>query len=228
MILQSWGTLLSQSFVNLWAGVAAFVPNLVVAIVIFVIGWFVGVFIGHLVEQVFKSIKVDTALKSAGVGDVLERGGLRLDSGAFVGGLVKWFVILAFLVAAFDALHLDKATAFLTSIAQFVPQVIVAVLILMVAVVVAEFVHKVVVASAKAAGIRQAGFVGNVAKWAIWIFGLIFALSQVGIAYDFLLTLFQGIIIALSVAVGLSFGLGGQEAAGRYIEKMRGEFSHDK
>ena len=81
-----------------------FVPNLVVAVVIFILGWIIGSVLGRLVSQVVKAIRVDTALQSAGAGDVLSRAGFRLDSGAFIGGLVRWFFIIAFLVAAFDVL----------------------------------------------------------------------------------------------------------------------------
>ncbi|MDD5068537.1 MAG: hypothetical protein PHS53_02360 [Candidatus Pacebacteria bacterium] len=227
MILDTWRTVLSQSFVDLWLGVVNYVPNLVVAIVIFAVGWFLGSFIGRVIEQIFKSIKLDNALRSAGVEEVIERGGMKLNSGAFIGGLVKWFIILAFLVASFDALHLDRATEFLRYVVLIkIPQVIVAVLILMVAVVIAEAIHKIVVVSAKAAGLHSAALVGSAAKWAIWVFAVIVALSQVGIADDFLLTFFQGVIVAISVALGLAFGLGGQDAAAKYIEKVRGEISH--
>ena len=229
MNIETWGTTLTQSFQNLWIGVVNYVPNLLIAILIFVIGWIIGAFIGRLIEQLFKSIKVDNALRAAGVEEVVAKAGHRLNSGAFVGTLIKWFVILAFLVASFDVLGLEKVTEFLKYIVLVkIPQVIVAVLILMVAVVIAEVVQKIIVASARATQIRSANLAGSVAKWAIWVFAVIVALSQVGIADEFLLTFFQGIVVAFSLALGLSFGLGGQEAAARYIEKMRHEISHDK
>ena len=227
MIIETWRTVLGSSFVNLWDGVSSYVPSIFVALVIFVVGWVIGAFLGRVVEQIFESIKVDNALRSAGVEEVIERGGLKLNSGAFVGGLVRWFVILAFLIASFDALHLNQATEFLRYVVLVkIPQIIVAVLVLMVAAVIAEFVHKLVMASARAAGIHSAGFAGSLAKWTIWVFAIIVALSQVGIADEFLLTFFQGVIVAISIALGLSFGLGGQEAAAHYIEHVREEISH--
>jgi hypothetical protein len=100
-------------------------------------------------------------------------------------------------------------------------------LILLVAVVIAEAMRKLVVGSAKAANIKSAGFLGAVTKWAIWIFAILAALLQLGIAVTFLQTLFTGVVVALSLAFGLSFGLGGQTAAARYIEHLRGEM-HDR
>src|SRR5262245_62089627 len=108
MLLNTWGTVLTLSFQNLWVGVVNFVPNLVVALVILVVGWFVGARLGKAVAQVFRSLKVDHALRRAGFESVLQRGGVHLDSGAFFGALVKWFVIVVFLVAAFDVLGLNQ------------------------------------------------------------------------------------------------------------------------
>ncbi len=96
MLLETWGVVLTRSFQDIWLGIVDFVPTVVIAIIIFVVGWFVGVLLGRVIAQIVRSIKVDTALKSAGVEDVLSRGGFRLDSGRFLGELVKWFVIVVF------------------------------------------------------------------------------------------------------------------------------------
>src|SRR3989344_4468489 len=104
MLLNTWSDVLTVSFQNLWVGVINFVPNLVIAIIILLIGWLIGALLGRAVWQVFKSLRIDEALRRAGLESVLRRGGVDLDSGAFVGALVKWFVIVIFLVAAFDVL----------------------------------------------------------------------------------------------------------------------------
>ena len=119
---------------GLWYGVVNFVPNLVVAVIIFILGWMIGSILGRLVAQVIKAIRVDTALESAGAADVLSRAGFKLDSGAFIGGLVKWFFIVVFLVASFDVLGLSQVNIFLQDVVlAYLPNVIVAALILLVA-----------------------------------------------------------------------------------------------
>ncbi len=153
MVLQTWGSTISGAFESIWMGVVAFLPNLVVAIVIFIIGWIIAAFIGRLIAQIIKAIKLDTALEQAGFGAVVRRAGFELSSGGFIGGLVKWFVIVAFLVASFEVLGLTQVNVFLQSVVLlYLPQVIVAVLILLVAIVIADALRKVVVGSAKAAG----------------------------------------------------------------------------
>lgn len=217
---------LGGSFQSLLDGVVSFIPGFVVAVIIILIGWIVGAALSKVVEQIVKAIKVDSALSSAGLEKVVNKGGFKLNSGKFLGELVKWFVIVVFLVAAFDVLGLSQVNDFLRGVViGYLPQVIAAVLILLIAVVVAEAMRKVVIASAKAADLQSANFLGSVTKWAIWIFAALAALFQLGIAATFIQTLFTGAVIALALALGLSFGLGGQDAARDYVNKLRSEIS---
>lgn len=227
MFLTTWAQVLQASFETLLFGLVNFIPNLVVAIVIFVIGWLIGVGLGRVVAQVVASLKVDQALKAAGVDRVVERGGFNLDSGAFLGALVKWFFIVVFLVAALDVLRLTVVTIFLRDVVLgYLPQVIAAVLILLVAAVVAQAMERIVSGSARAAHLTSANFLGSVARWAIWLFAILAALNQLQVAPAFVQTLFTGIVVALALAIGLSFGLGGQSAAARYIDKVREQVSN--
>ena len=219
--MNSWADVLMQSFYGLFYGVMAFLPNLIVALVIFILGWVIGALLGRLVAQVVNSLQVNQALRSAGVEDVVTRAGMKLDAGAFLGGLVKWFFILVFLVAAFDVLRLTEVTIFLrTVVLGYLPQVIIAVLILLVAAVLADVVQRVVAGSARAAGLRSANLLASLARWAIWIFAILAALDHLQIASDFIQPLFTGIVVGLALAFGLAFGLGGQQAAARAIERM--------
>lgn len=224
MVLTTWADVLSQSFQNLFYGLVAFVPNLVVAVVIFIVGWLVGVGVGRVVEQIVNAVRVDQALKATGLERVLQRAGFTLSSGKFLGTLVKWFFIIVFLVASLDVLRLATVNLFISDVVLgYLPQVIVAVLILLVAAVIAEAARRIVEGSAKAAQLRAAGFLGKVAQYAIWIFALLAALAQLNVATAFVQTLFTGVVIAVSLALGLAFGLGGQKTAENYLDRLRSE-----
>lgn len=226
MLLETWTEVLQRSFQDLWLGIVNFVPNVVVALIIFVIGWIVGAVLSRVVSQIVTSLKVDNALRSAGVEDTLNRAGFSLNSGEFLGGLVKWFAVVVFLVAALDVLNLNQVNIFLEEVVLlYLPRVIAAVLILLVAAVIAEVAKNVVVGGAKAAGMDTANLLGSVAKWAIWIFAVLASLDQIGIAASFVNTLFTGVIVALSLGFGLAFGLGGQDAAADYLGRLRKEVS---
>ncbi len=225
--LQTWGDTLVMKFQQVGAGVIGFIPNLIVAVVIFLAGWVVGSLLGNVVARVIKTMKIDHALEGAGIGALVHKAGFKLDVGKFLGMLVEWFVVVVFLIAALDVLGLNYVNQFLVQVvAGYLPQVIVAVLVLLVGGVVAEAAQKVVSGGAKAASVTSANFLGNLSRWAIWIFAFIVALSQLGIGAIYLQTLFTGVVVALSIALGLSFGFGGQEAASQVINKVRHEISN--
>jgi|SRR6185312_36979 len=227
MIVSQSADAVSGSFNDLWYTVVAFLPAILAAVIIFLIGWIIGVILYRVVVEVVKVLKIDDMLKTAGLSEAAKHAGFNLDVGRFLGTLVEWFIILVFLVASLDILGLTRVTIFLqTVVLLYLPQVIVASLILILGAVVAEVVRGLVSGSARAAGARSGNFAGTVAKWAIWVTAIMAALTQLGIATELLQTLFAGVVIALSLAFGLAFGLGGRDAAARVIEKVRSDIAH--
>jgi len=226
MILNTWGQVLNDSFQRLWDGIIMFIPNLIVALIILAIGWAVGAIVEKGIVHFMRMIKFDEALKKAGFEDIVRRSGLNLNSGKFVGGLVKYFIIVVFLIASFDVLGLNQVTAFLQQVVVgYLPQLIIAVLILLVGGVVGDVLSRIVTATARTADLSSANILGAVSKWAVWVFAILVALSQMGIAGAFTQTLFTGFVVAISLAIGLSFGLGGQQAAARAIERVSEKIS---
>jgi hypothetical protein len=222
MLIQTWADVLTASFQSLWLGIVQFVPNVIVALIIFILGWLIGAALGRIVDQLIKAAKLDAVLKNTGLNEAVERAGFTLNTGAFLGMLVQWFVIVVFLVASLQILGLTQVNVFLqTVVLAYLPQVIVAALMLIVGAVVAKVAKDIVGGAAHAAGVAGAALAGSIAKWAVWIFTLLAVLAQLQVATAFVQTLFTGIVVAFSLALGLAFGLGGQEAAARAIEKMK-------
>ncbi len=222
-MLQDWSSVLTVSFQDVWIGVLSFVPKFIIAIIIFIVGWVIAVVIGRLISQLIRSLKVDKVLQNIGAEEPLSKAGFRLDTGAFIGGLVRWFIIIVFFVAIADVFGLNQVNIFLQMILAYLPNVIAAALMLVVAALVADASKRIVAGSAKAADLPSSDFLGGVAKWAIWVFAILVALSQLGIAGPFAQTLFTGLVAMLAIAGGLSFGLGGKDAAARFIERLRSD-----
>ncbi|KKR45104.1 MAG: Small-conductance mechanosensitive ion channel-like protein [Parcubacteria group bacterium GW2011_GWA2_40_14] len=204
-----------------------FIPNLIVAIVILLIGWAIGAVVCSAIVKFMDMIKFDEALRKAGLGELVRKAGLNLHSGRFIGKIAEYFIVIAFLVASFDVLGLSQVTVFLQQIVLgYLPQLIIAVLILLIGSIVGDVMSRIVIASSRTAGLTSAHLLGTVTKWGIWVFAILIALSQMGIGGVFIQTIFTGFVVAVSLALGLSFGLGGQAAASRTIEKIHGEISH--
>ncbi len=221
MSIQTWGGVFSDSLLNLWSGFISFVPSLLGAIIIFIIGWVVGSIVGKAIGQVVDALKLNKLFESAGATDLMNRAGMKLNVGGFIGGLVKWFIIIVFLMTSLEIMGLTQVNDFLREAVLFyLPKVIIASLVLIIATVIADTVQKLVQASAQAANVRGAKMVGSVTKYAIWTFAFIIALSELGIASAFMQILFTGLVAALAIGFGLAFGLGGKEAASRAVDKV--------
>lgn len=226
LLLQNWGEVFSQSLIGLWYGFINFVPGLLGALVLFIIGWMVGSIIGKAVSQLFTALKIDKLFESAGATEFMNRAGLKLSVSGFLGALTKWFIIVVFLMASLQIIGLTQVNDFLReAVLYYLPKVIIASLVLVIATVLADAMQKLVKASAKAANISSANMLGTITNYSIWIFALIIALSELGIATAFMQILFTGFIAALALALGLSFGLGGKDAASRAVDKIAGEMS---
>ena len=225
--VQTWGEAITISLIGLWERFVNFLPALVGAILVFVAGWIVAVALGKVVEHIVKMIKVDEMMEKAGTKGRFKKAGVELNLAKFFGGLVKWFLVLVFLMAATDILRLTQVTSFLNSIVLYLPNVIVAAIILAVAFLVGNFVFAVVKGSTKVAGIVSATLLGTVAKWAIVVFGFLAALIQLGVAASLINTLFIGLVAMLALAGGLAFGLGGKDEATAILRKLRREISEN-
>ncbi len=196
MIVQSWTDVIVGSLQNLWMGFANFVPNLIAALVVLIIGLIVAAGLGALVEKIFEAIRLDTFLDKLGVRPYFERAGMKLRAAYFLGRLVYWFVVIAFLLAASDSLGLYALSAFLTSVLNYLPNVI-------------------------AAELHAAHFLGSLTWWAIVVFGLLAALTQLNIAAEIIQSIVTGFIAMLALAGGLAFGLGGRDYAAHLVGKLK-------
>jgi len=223
----TWGDVFNSSLQELWWGFIQFTPKLVIAIIFFAVGWVLGNIVARALEQVFNSLKIDNLLRSIGIENFFKKAGMNLNSGYFIGQVVKWFVVVVFLIPSLDLVGLNSIKDFLQNdVLGFLPKVIVAAFILIIATIVAEALSKTVTASARTMNLTSANMLGAIAKYAVWIFAFIIALGQLGVADYYMSVLFTGIIAMLSIGGALAFGLGGRDAAARFIAKVGEEVSH--
>lgn len=218
---QTWADVLAMSFQNLWAGFVSVVPKMLFAVVILLLGWIIALALEQVVARVLKMLKVNEALRRTGALDPLRHMKFNMDAVKFIAALVRWFVFFIFLVAVADVLELDAFNAFMREALLYVPNIILAVLILLVAAIGGDLLDRFVSGTVRAGGFAYGAFVGSVARWSVFVFGLIAALQQLGIAEALLQTVVTGIVAMLALAGGLAFGLGGRDMAGEVLDKVR-------
>lgn len=226
MIVENWLNVLRASIQELWITVANFLPSLIGALVVFIVGLIVAAVLDKVVERLVYYVRLDVLLRKLGVEGVAERAHMKLNSGHFIGKIVYWFFVLAFLLAASDILGFFTLSAFLRDVLNYVPQVLVAMLILLAALMLANFLKGLVRASVMSANLHGAKGLGTLTWWIVVIFGLLTSLVQLGVAVSIINTLITGLIAMLSLAGGLAFGLGGKEHASKWIQKLEDEVEH--
>jgi len=226
MFVQTWADIITFSLQNLWGGFISFLPNFLGALIIFFVGLVIAAGLGKIVEKLIDALKLDRLLEQLGLNKILERASVRLHSGRFIGVLIQWFLIIVTLLAVSDVLKLMAFSDFLKQVLLYVPNIVIAVLIMLAGVVLAAFLSKLVKASVLAAKLHSARFLGALTKWSILVFAFLAALSQLGVAGALVNTLIMGFVAMLAIAGGLAFGLGGRDVAATWLEKMRDEVSN--
>jgi hypothetical protein len=225
---QNLGNAILFAFQDLWASFVDFLPNFFGALVVFLVGWIIAVAFGIIAARIILFLRVDRALEKMNFKSALERIGVSFAADRLIGWLVKWFFIIVFLIASADILGWQAITEFLRSVVLYLPNVLIAVVILLTGLVLGSFVGEIVKKAVGAAQLISGEFLAIVARWAIIVFAFMAALVQLGVASELIQTLFTGLVAMLALAGGLAFGLGGKEVASRVLETLRKDLTQRK
>jgi hypothetical protein len=218
--LETWRGAITASLEDLFSTLLGFLPNLIAAIIVLVVGLLVASSLGKLVVKLVQITRVDDLIDKLGVNKTFKAFG-KIKVSVILGWLLKWFLILVVLMAVADILGLTQIIEFLREVAEFLPNVVVATVILLIGFVGGNFVYEIVHRSVKAAKMHSPKFLASLAKWAIIIFALMASLIQLNIASSLVQTLFTGFIAMISLAGGIAFGLGGQESAKIWLKSVK-------
>lgn len=198
-------------------------PSIVGALLLLIVGWIVAGFVGGLVARLLRKIGLDQFASKAGITAFLERARVKLDAAGLIGGIVTWYVRLIFVVMAANAVGITAVSAVLTQIIGFIPNLLVALLILGAFAWLAGVTRSLVTGATESAAVPNSGALAMLAYATVLGFGIIAAASQIGVAESLLNILFTGVVAAIALAFALAFGLGGREEAARVLRDMRGQ-----
>jgi len=224
-MIQDWSLITTQALQGAWEQTLLFLPNLLAAIIIFILGWFVAIWIGKLVAQILNKLQFDALFEKTGWKEALSNADLKVEPSSFIGAVCKWILVIVFLMIVTDIMGWVTFAGLLASIVAWLPNLLVAIIILVVAIILADIIEKLVKVSTKKMGVSSVNFLGAMVKWAIYIFAGLAALAQIGVTPEIVEILTMGFVGTLTLALGLSFGLGGKEAAARLIEEARRKMS---
>jgi hypothetical protein len=219
-MIQDTGNSVLQALNESLTATANLLPGLLAAITIFILGVAIAVLLRRLLIRLLEAISFEKALAPTGIPNALKKTETTLTASSLLGELLRWFVILLFLIPAVDQLGLGAVNGVLSALLLYIPNVVVAVIIVAVGAIVAKIARDFVAATAASLGAQFAQVVGEVARWAIIIFAVLAALNQLGVASDLIRILFTGFVAMVALAGGLAFGLGGRETAEKLLRKF--------
>ena len=216
-----WENLIADPVRQMLARILGYLPILLGALVILIVGWIVARAIRRILDWLLKTIRFDALADKAGISAILRKGDLKISAREVVSSLVYWLIMIMVLVMTVDALGLPKASDVLASLFAYVPKVIAALLVLVVAMFLASFVSGIVRTAAGNANLPKPEIFAGISRWAIIIFAVTISLEQLGIAPLLVTATFNIILGGVCLALALAFGLGGKDAAAKYLEELR-------
>jgi hypothetical protein len=227
-MLQDWGDALSVAWSSVWDRIVNFFPNVLGAFLILLVGWIVAILLERLIDQLLRVIGVQGLSEKIKVEDGLKKMNIKKDLSGLIAALVKWIVLIVVFLSAAQTLNLPSVADFFAKILNYVPEVVSAAAILLIGVALANFLSSIVGGVARGADLGYADLIATLIKYAIVIFAFLAALVQLGVATVLVQTLFTGFVAFAAIAAGLAFGLGGQESARDFLDKLQKDINHKR
>jgi hypothetical protein len=216
-----WSDAILASLSTAFAMLFSSFPRIVGFLVILAIGWIIAALVAKALASLLRAAHFDGFAERAGLAGLLQRSGGKQNTSAVVAGIVKWFVRLITLMVAFDALGLPAVSEVLRQLLMWLPNLIVALVALMIGGIAAKALGEAVRNTAVKAELDNPPLLAAVARNAVWVFAIVVAINQIGVAATLVNIFFVGVVGALALALGLSFGLGGRDSAGALLRRWQ-------
>lgn len=221
--VRDWSEAMMTSLAGGLAMFFAAIPKVIAFAVILIVGWFIANLIAGLAARILRAIRFNDLSERSGFSTFVRNIGVQTDPAGFLGMVAKWFMRLIVLVVAFDALGLPAVSDVLRQLLLWLPNLAVGIVVLVIGGLLANAAAGVVRGATASAGFRHPEIIANVARASVWVFAIIVAVNQIGIAQTLVNTLFMGAVALVVIALGLAFGLGGRDVAARLLQTWYGE-----
>ncbi len=199
----------------------AAIPRVVGFAIIIIVGWILSALLARGIAMLLRKARFNHLAERSGFADFVAKSGANTDSSGMIAAIANWFVRLIVLVVAFDALGLPAVSEVLRDLLLWLPNLAVALVVLVIGGLAANAVSRLVRGATAEADLDNPDFLAKLASGAVWAFTVVVAVNQIGVATTLVNTLFMAVVGAFALALGLSFGLGGRDAAADLIRHWR-------
>ena len=217
--VRDWGDAVLTSITQALALLVAAIPKIIGFVIILIIGWIVASLVAKGAAALLRSARFNEMSQRSGFAGFVRRTGVQADPTNFVAEIAKWFVRLITLVVAFDALGLPAVSDILRQLLLWLPNLAVAIGVLVIGGVAANALAGLVRGATAEADLGNPELLASIARVAVWAFAIVVAVNQIGIARDLVNLLFMAIVGSVALALGLAFGIGGRDTAAEIVHE---------
>jgi hypothetical protein len=213
-----------KSFTDVYTQIIGVAPRVLAMVLVIGVGYLIARFVAHLCAKLAEKVGLQTAAESSGLAASMSHMGIKRNVPAIVGAIMFWLLMCVFLMAGFNILGLESVTAAMQKIVAYIPNLLVATVVVVIGLLVAQFLRGVVATSADRLGISYAEYLANGCYYVLAVLTFIAAFDQLNIQFALLEKLILMAFGALAVGFGLSLGLGGRDVmagilAGYYVRQ---------
>ena len=212
-----------NSLNQFWLQLITFTPKLLAALVIIFFGWILAILARLAVRRLLELTHFDKLTKKSGLEAFMNSGNMNFSLCGIVSEVAFWLVIILFIITGADTLGLTGIADLLHQIANYLPHIILAVLVMVFGTLLARFVNKLVFAWLYGIKASYALVVSTSAEYCIQILAIFVALEQLGFGMQLIYMLFLIVFGSVFFALALAFGLGGRDWAAKVIADLTAE-----
>lgn len=220
-----WGQTLMSSLTGAFAMFFSAIPRVLGFAVIIVVGWLIAALIDKAITALLHAVRFNDLADRSGFTGFVHKTGTAADASGMIAAIAKWFIRLIALMVAFDALGLTAVSEVLRQLLFWLPNLVVALVVLVIGGIAAGALSRLVRGAAAEGGLDNPDFLAKTASIAVWAFTIVVAINQIGVATTLVNTLFMATVGAVALALGLAFGLGARDTAGEIVRNwyLRGK-----
>ncbi|HON05328.1 MAG TPA: hypothetical protein P5065_01250 [Candidatus Ratteibacteria bacterium] len=196
------------------------ISKLIFALIVFIVGWIIAKVFKILASKLLRMLKVDKLVEDSGFREILLRGQITKEPSELLASVIYWLLVIVVVFLAINIAGVPIPPNVIENLLSFIPKIIIGLILFIASLLVGNVVEGVVNTAAGNAGVQKPYVLGKSTKVLIIIFGIVLALEEIGIAANFVTSVFSILLGCGALAFTLAFGLGAKDIVKEWLEQI--------
>ena len=200
-------------------------PKIALGLVILIIGWIIAKVVAGIIRKLLAKTPLDEAAEKLNSIDLVQKTNIKVVPSTVLSKIIYYILLLFSVVAAADVLSMDAVSNLITDIISFIPRLLVAGIVLMIGIFIADFIKDIITTVCQSLGIPSAKMIGGFVFWFIFLTALVSAMGQAGIETDFIMSNLSLLLAGGVFAFALGYGIASRDMMANFLASF---YSKDK